>query len=118
MAKVKDCPGFEAFGTDVKRARNAKNLARKDLAEMVNIDSRYLANIENEGTIPSLPVIIQLVKICGLPMEQYFNPKAIRGETPLRQRVAHKLSLCPEQYLPIIEGAIDSAIKLNETEGV
>lgn len=69
MAKVKDCPGFETFGADVKEARKAKNLARKDLAEKVNIDTRYLANIENEGTIPSLPVIIQLVKICGLPME-------------------------------------------------
>lgn len=50
--------------------QKAKNLARKDFAEKVNIDTRYLANIENEGTIPSLPVIIQLVKICGLPMER------------------------------------------------
>ena len=74
MAKVKDCPGFETFGADVKEARKAKNLARKDLAEKVNIDTRYLANIENEGTIPSLPVIIQLVKICGLPMERYHHP--------------------------------------------
>ena len=49
MAKVKDCPGFETFGADVKEARKAKNLARKDLAEKVNIDTRYLANIENEG---------------------------------------------------------------------
>ena len=80
MAKVKDCPGFETFGADVKEARKAKNLARKDLAEKVNIDTRYLANIENEGTIPSLPVIIQLVKICGLPMERYFTPEVMRGK--------------------------------------
>ena len=81
MAKIKDCPGFETFGADVKEARKAKNLARKDLAEKVNIDTRYLANIENEGTIPSLPVIIQLVKICGLPMERYFNPAVMREES-------------------------------------
>ena len=118
MAKVKDCPGFETFGADVKEARKAKNLARKDLAEKVNIDTRYLANIENEGTIPSLPVIIQLVKICSLPMERYFNPEVMREESELRQRIGQKLKLCPEQYLPIIEGAIDGAIKLNETEGV
>ena len=53
MAKVEDCPGFETFGADVKTARKAKHLTRKDLAEKVNIESRYLANIENEGTIPS-----------------------------------------------------------------
>ena len=33
MAKIEDCPGFETFGADVKEARKAKNLARKDLAE-------------------------------------------------------------------------------------
>ena len=115
MAKVEDCPGFETFGADVKAAREAKRLARKDLAEKVNIDTRYLANIENEGTIPSLPVIIQLVKICGLPVERYFNPEIMREESEQRQRVSHKLKLCPEEYLPIIEGAIDGALKMEQT---
>ena len=68
MAKVEDCPGFETFGADVKAAREAKRLARKTLAEMVGIEWRYLANIENQGAIPSLPVMIQLIKICGLPV--------------------------------------------------
>ena len=90
MANIKDCPGFETFGADVKEARKVKQLSRKTLAEQVNIDWRYLANIENDGTIPSL-------------------------------RVSHKLKLCPEEFLPIIEGAIDGAIQIqqknDETEG-
>lgn len=122
MAKIEDCPGFETFGADVKAARIAKHLSRKTLAEIVNIDSRYLANIENEGTIPSLPVIIQLIKECGLPVERYFNPEVMREESALRQRISHKLKLCPEQYLTIIEGALDGALKIensaDETEGV
>ena len=32
-----------------------------------------------------------------------------------RQRVSHKLKLCPEEYLPIIEGAIDGALKMEQT---
>ena len=114
MANIKDCPGFETFGADVKAARSAKHLSRKTLAEIVNIDSRYLANIENEGTIPSLPVIIQLIKVCGLPVEQYFNPEVMREESAQRQRVSHKLKLCPEEYLTIIEGAIDGAIQIEK----
>ena len=122
MANINDCPGFETFGADVKAARIAKHLSRKTLAEIINIDSRYLANIENEGTIPSLPVIIQLIKECGLPVERYFNPEVMREESSQRQRISHKLKLCPEQYLTIIEGALDGALKIensaDETEGV
>ena len=122
MAKVEDCPGFETFGADVKAARKAKHLTRKALAEMVGIEWRYLANIENKGTIPSLPVIIQLIKVCGLPVERYFNPEVMREESAQRQRISHKLKLCPEQYLTVIEGALDGALKTekaaDETEGV
>jgi len=122
MARVEDCPGFETFGADVKAAPKAKHLTRKALAEMVGIEWRYLANIENKGTIPSLPVIIQLIKVCGLPVERYFNPEVMREESAQRQRISHKLKLCPEQYLTVIEGALDGALKTeksaDETEGV
>ena len=114
MANIKDCPGFETFGADVKAARKAKHLSRKALAEKLNIDWRYLANIENDGIIPSLPIIIQLIRNCGLPVERYFNPEIMREESEQRQRVGHKLKLCPEEYLPIIEGAIDGAIKIEQ----
>ena len=114
MANIKDCPGFETFGADVKAARKAKHLSRKAMAEKLNIDWRYLANIENDGIIPSLPVIIQLIRNCGLPVERYFNPEVLRSESEQRQRVGHKLKLCPEEYLPIIEGAIDGAIKIEQ----
>ena len=115
MAKVEDCPGFETFGADVKAARKAKHLTCKALAEMVGIEWRYLANIENKGTIPSLPVIIQLIKVCGLPVERYFNPEVMREKSAQRQRISHKLKLCPEQYLTVIEGALDGALKTKES---
>ena len=115
MANIEDCPGFETFGEDVKAARQAKRISRKAMAEKINIDWRYLANIENDGAIPSLPVIIQLIKACGLPVERYFNPEIMRAESEQRQRVSHKLKLCPEEYLPIIEGAIDGALKMEQT---
>ena len=51
MANIEDCPGFETFGSDVKAARQAKRISRKAMAEKVNIDWRYLANIENEGAM-------------------------------------------------------------------
>lgn len=114
MAKVQDCPGFESFGTDVKAGREAQGISRRTLAEQVHIDPRYLANIELNGTIPSMPVVLHLIRICKLPAERYFNPALIREDSELRQRVKHKLQFCPEKYLTIVEATIDGAIRLGE----
>ena len=117
MPKVKDCPGFENFGADVQQAREVVGMSRRELAKRVGIDPRYLANIELCGTIPSVPVVMQLIRLCKLPADRYFNPGLIREDSEQRQRTSHKLQLCPEKYLPIVEGVIDGAIKLNEIDG-
>lgn len=116
MANVKDCPGFETFGEDVRAGREAKGMTRKVLAEAVDVSPRYLANIELGLTIPSVPVMLQLIRICHLPVERYFNPNLIQENSEVRQRVRHKVQLCPENYLPIIEGALDNAINLGKAE--
>ena len=113
MAKVEDCPGFETFGADVKAARKAKHLTRKVLAEIVGIEWRYLANIENKGTIPSLPVVIQLIKVCGLPWSSISTRKSYEGDSEQRQRVSHKLKTLPGTLFAVIEGAIDGALKID-----
>ncbi|WP_428260879.1 helix-turn-helix domain-containing protein [Gallibacter sp. Marseille-QA0791] len=84
MPNVKDCPGFETFGADVQQAREAVKMSRRELVEKVGIDPRYLANIELCGTIPSVPVVMQLIRICKLPAERYFNPELLREDSEQR----------------------------------
>ena len=67
MAKIEDCPGFETFGADVKAARKAKHLTRKDLAEKVNIESRYLANIRIRERSPACPSGYSLLRFAVCP---------------------------------------------------
>ena len=110
MANIQDCPGFEPFGADVKAARKQMRLSRQKVAEMLDISQYYLINIENDHKIPSLPIIIQLIHIFGLPAAKYFNQLAAENESDQRQRVSQKVKLCPEEHLPVIEGALDGAI--------
>ncbi len=114
MAEVKDCPGFETFGEDVRAGREAQGMTRKTLAEKVDVSSRYLANIELGLIIPSVPVMLQLIRICHLPVERYFNPNLIQENSEVRRRVRHKTQLCPEKYLPIVEATLDGAINMKE----
>ena len=116
MAEVKDCPGFETFGVDVRAGREAQGMTRRVLAEEVGVSNRYLASIELGLIIPSVPVMLQLIRICHLPVERYFNPDLIQENSEVRRRVRHKTQLCPEKYLPIVEATLDGAINLEKAE--
>ena len=115
MPRVNECAALEKFGADIKEARQAMSISLRALAEMVSIDPRYLANIENSGSLPSLPIFYDLVTICKLPVEQYFYPVSRAAESEQRKRANLKLRLCPEQFLTIVEHTLDGAIKSSET---
>ena len=78
MSKIENCTYFTDFEEDLKKARKAKNFTRAQLAEIVNIEPRYLANIENSDNLPSLPVFCALIRTCHLPVDPYFFPELIR----------------------------------------
>jgi len=113
MPKERSLAPFASFGADMKEARQALGYTQKVLAEELRIATRYLANIENSGSVPSLPLFYEIVHLCKMPVERYFYPEAIEAQKNReRERIALKLDVCPEEYLPIIEGALDAARKL------
>ena len=115
MPRERNRAPFTNFGADIKEARQTLGFTQKALAEAIGIDPRYLANIENSGALPSLPIFYEIVSLCKLPVERYFYPEAAeKGDSRNRERTALKLHICPEKYLSIIEGTLDAAIKLDE----
>ena len=115
MPRERNRAPFNSFGADMKQARIALGYTQKSLAELIGIDPRYLTNIENAGALPSLPVFYEIVKICKLPVMRYFHPEVEEQPSAARERAALKLSICPEKYLPVVEGTLDAANKLDES---
>jgi len=117
MPKERNRAPFVNFGADMKNARQALGYTQKSLAEAIGIAPRYLANIENSGSLPSLPVFYEIIRLCMLPVDRYFHPEIETVQvTKVRERIALKITVCPEEYLPIIEGTLDAAIKLKTPE--
>ena len=56
MRKKEDKYDFRAFGLAIKEARKKQGLTREQVGAMIEIDPRYLTNIENKGQHPSLQV--------------------------------------------------------------
>lgn len=115
MPRPKKQAAFSSFGYDVKVARKAMGLSRRELAELLNIDPRYLANLENSGYLPSLQIFYLIITACKLPVEKYFFPEMEEKQRNAeRDRITIKLRQCPDEYLPFVESALDTANKKNE----
>lgn len=114
MRKSRECNNLKTLGADIKAARLAMRMTRRALADQLGIDPRYLANIENSGSLPSLPIFYELVRICKLPPERYFFEQDQRPASEQRRRVNQKLTLCSEEFLPVVEGALDGALQVQE----
>jgi len=107
---------FNSFGNDLKEARKRLKISRRKFAEIVDMDWRYLANIENSGFIPSLPLFHDLVVASKLPVEKYFFPETGKQRSKAHEDVKWKIDNCPEKYLSFVEAVIDEAIRQGEAE--
>ena len=72
MPNVKDCPGFETFGADVKQAREAVKMSRRELAEKVGVTRQTIGLIEAGGYNPTLNLCIAICKALDKTLDQLF----------------------------------------------
>jgi transcriptional regulator with XRE-family HTH domain len=56
----KGTPALRAFGHNVRRAREAKDLSQEKLAEQANLDRTYISGIERGVRNPSLLSILRI----------------------------------------------------------
>ena len=66
MRKKEDKYDFRAFGLAIKEARLKRGLTREQVGALIEIDPRYLTNIENKGQHPSIQVLYDLVSFTSL----------------------------------------------------
>ena len=71
MRKKEDKYDFRAFGLAIKEARLKRGLTREQVGALIEIDPRYLTNIENKGQHPSIQVLYDLVSYFMFPLMNF-----------------------------------------------
>ena len=104
---------FKPFGAAIKAARMARKESRKDASEALNISPRYLANIENVGQQPSLPVFFDLIRRYNISVDQFLLPNVNCCKSERRQRLEAMLDQMNEAGITILlstaEGILESS---------
>lgn len=89
------------LGKTVRQARETKSLSRTQMAELVGVCSRTIANIENDKANPSFDVVKRLVRKLDLSMEDLFYSELDSGYR-LKNEVLREISQCPEDEWKVI----------------
>ena len=91
MRKKEDKYDFRAFGLAIKSARKKQNLTREQVGAMIEIDPRYLTNIENKGQHPSLQVFYDLVSLLNISVDEFFLPASDLDKSTRRRQLEKQL---------------------------
>lgn len=91
-------------------------LPREQVGAMIEIDPRYLTNIENKGQHPSLQVLYDLVHLLNISADEFFLPASDLVKSTRRRQLEEQLDTMSEKDLIIIESVADGIIKSKEVE--
>lgn len=116
MRKKEDKYDFRAFGLAIKEARKKQGLTREQVGAMIEIDPRYLTNIENKGQHPSLQVLYDLVSLLNVSVDEFFLSSDSLAKSSRRRQLESKIDNFTDADLVIMESVADDIVKYKEME--
>ena len=116
MRKKEDKYDFRAFGLAIKEARKKQGLTREQVGAMIEIDPRYLTNIENKGQHPSLQVFYDLVSLLNVSVDDFFLSSDSLVKSSRRRQLESKIDNFTDADLVIMESVADGIVKYKEME--
>ena len=93
---------FDFMGQAIKKAREAKEMTREQLAEILDVAPRHIQSIENEGQYPSFPLFIRLVTMFDISVDQYIFSDKQTEKTTLRRQIDSILDTFGDKELTIM----------------
>ena len=102
MRKKEDKYDFRAFGLAIKEARKKQGLTREQVGAMIEIDPRYLTNIENKGQQPSLQIFYELVTRYDISVDQFFFPDKTAEKSTQRRQLDTLLDSMSDKGIRIV----------------
>ena len=94
---------FMPIGQDIKQAREARNVTREQLADIIGYAPRHIQSIENEGQTPSVDLLFQLTEMFDVSLDQHIFKDRDIAKSSMRRRVDALLNGLTDKELSIIE---------------
>ena len=115
MRKTEDKYDFRAFGLAIKAARMKQGLTREQVGAKIEIDPRYLTNIENKGQHPSLQVFYDLVTLLNVSVDEIFLPTSDKVKSTRRRQLEQQLDTFDDKDMVVM---VNITVRQSRQSGV
>ena len=99
------------LGDTVKQARTRLKLTQYEIAELIDVDSRTILNIENYKGNPKMEVLYPLIRTLKIDAREIFTPEILRDSSSLRQ-LRILIEDCNEQEAAAIIPAVQAILEV------
>lgn len=83
----------------------------------IEIDPRYLTNIENKGQHPSIQVLYDLVSLLNVSVDEFFLPDTNSVKGTRRRWIEKQMDSFTEKELILMESLANGIVESNEIKG-
>lgn len=98
---------FENISRKLKEIRLSKGLTQEYVADMADVNTSHISNIENNRVKISLPTLIHICNALDVTVDSILAEEYKEPSTVLEQEILHELRSCPtetqKQILKIIK---------------
>ena len=112
---MNDTFDFMPLGQAIKKAREAKEITREQLAEILDVAQRHIQSIENEGQYPSFPLFVRLVTMFNISADQYLFTDKQAEKSSLRRQIDSILDTFEDKELIIIDSTAKGICRAKES---
>lgn len=98
---------FKQIGEKIKKIRLSKNLTQEYIANMADVNTSHISNIENNRVKVSLSTLVQICNALNVTVDYILSEEYKEPSTAIEQEILHELKLCSddtkEQVLKIVK---------------
>lgn len=98
---------FERIGKKIKEVRLEKKLTQEYIADIVDVNTSHISNIENNRVKVSLSTLVQICNALNITVDYILAEEYKQPSSAIEQEILHELKLCSdetkEQILKIVK---------------
>jgi len=103
---------YKGIGLRIKAARQVKKLTQEQVAEMCDVSTQHISNIENNKTKVSLPLLIDIANVLDVSLDELVCEVLLRSEAVYAKEVAEIFDSCDINETRLLVQALKTTKKI------